>query len=671
MIAQPKIVHADSLPEDTSLTLPLLELAEILDLHKIWVESGGESGAKADLCSVNLANADLTGVNLQGAHLHKTNLRGADLSMANLRGASLVQADLRDTNLLGAELRGANLMGAMLYGAEGLWVGRLAGANLFDAILPESISAFDGAKAIAQATKTARWVYFLAMGVVAACCALILLTTDPRLLVNASAIPIPRSPNVLPLVGFYLGAPLLLLVLYLRLHFLLIRLWGSMAGLPAVFSDGQTPEKDGPWFLMGLIRSHFRWSREARSPLAPVEAGLATILAYWIVPVTLFFFWLRYLVRQDFRGTLLHIFLISASVAAAACLPAVVTRVLRHGEPLETKSETVARIVFSALRAALITAFALLLFSMGVIRGLPADRAVSPEIGRTDVRRWASQILQLTGYRPYADVTEAVLSPKLVEISADGSPETEGARLNQASLRYARAYRAFLAGARLWHADLDGAYFSEADLRGANLRDASLKNTVLDRISADHATFVSADAPGANFSSADLRSADLSYGTFEGADFSNAKLSAMSAYAADFKKARLIRADLSRGDLRDSKFDDATLALANLQEADFSSARIEKADFSGALLKSTIFLDADLANANLRGAALTGAILGNATLDGANLERADLRGALGLSPAQLCAATHWRGALLDADLAAGAQARCGNSQSAPFGPPAR
>src|SRR2546426_9196955 len=29
--------------------------------HKIWVESGGESGVKADLCGVNLAKADLTG----------------------------------------------------------------------------------------------------------------------------------------------------------------------------------------------------------------------------------------------------------------------------------------------------------------------------------------------------------------------------------------------------------------------------------------------------------------------------------------------------------------------------------------------------------------------------------------------------------------------------------
>src|SRR5258708_29802513 len=77
-----------------SIGISLLDLAEILDQHKIWVESGGESGVKAGLCGVNLAKADLTGVNLQGAHLHQTNLACADLSMANLLGASLVRSNL-------------------------------------------------------------------------------------------------------------------------------------------------------------------------------------------------------------------------------------------------------------------------------------------------------------------------------------------------------------------------------------------------------------------------------------------------------------------------------------------------------------------------------------------------------------------------------------------------
>src|ERR1700691_3214002 len=337
--------------EDGFASISMLELAEVLDQHRIWVESGGETGAKADLCGVSLAKADLTGVNLQGASLQRVNLAGADLSMANLRGASLVQADMRDTNLLGAELRGANLMGANLYGAEGVWVGRLGGANLFDAILPETVAAFDSSKAIEDATKVARWFYFLMLGISAASCLLIAATSDVRLIINSSAIP--HTGNILPMTGFYLGGSLLLFVAYVRFHFLLLRRGGGMAERPAVFVDGQTFEKDGPWYLMGVVRRHFKWNRDSRSPFAMLESLLSTFLAYWVVPSTLFLFWLRYLVRQDFRGTLLHTVLLTLSVGAATCLPSIVSKFLRPGELRRQKSKNILRLAFLTLRAAL------------------------------------------------------------------------------------------------------------------------------------------------------------------------------------------------------------------------------------------------------------------------------------------------------------------------------
>src|SRR5207249_10090665 len=150
----------------------------------------------------------------------------------------LVRANLQSANLLGTEFRGANLMGANVYGADGLWFGRLGGTNLFDAVLPESISAVDSSKAIGDATKVARWFYFLTLGVSAICCLLIAFTSDVRLLVNSSALHTTRLGNLLPMTGLYLGGPLVLLALSLRFHFLLLRLWGSMAALPAVFPDG-------------------------------------------------------------------------------------------------------------------------------------------------------------------------------------------------------------------------------------------------------------------------------------------------------------------------------------------------------------------------------------------------------------------------------------------------
>src|SRR6266478_4341872 len=517
-IATESPAQADVLSGGDSIGISLLDLAEILDQHKIWVESGGESGVKADLCGVNLAKADLTGVNLQGAHLHRTNLAGADLSMANLRGVSLVRSNLQNANLLGTELRGANLMGANLYGAEGLWFGRLGGTNLFDAVLPESISAVDTSKAISDATKIARCFYFLTVGASLLCCLLIAFTTDVRLLLNTSALPFMRLGNVLPMTGLYLGGPLVLLALSLRFHFLLLRLWGSMAALPAVFPDGQTLEKDGPWYLMGLVRRHFRWQSDTKSAMTTFETVLSTVLAYWIVPVTMFFFWLRYLPRQDFRGTLLHVFLMTLSVATATCLPFVVSRVLRPGDIRLPKTKNILRLILGTTRAALATAFILFLFSLGVNRGLPFDRSTAAEESPADVRRWASMVFQSVGYRPYADMTEAALStpPRKGEEWTDETVEgIAGAKLNQMNLRFARGYKAFLINAKLWRANLDGVYLSEADLRGANLREALLRSAILDRAQLAHAVFVSAKATGANLTSSDLRFADLTYVTFE------------------------------------------------------------------------------------------------------------------------------------------------------------
>lgn len=662
MLADIQDIHGQSAPEDSAATISLIDLAETLDQHKLWVESDGESGNKADLCGVNLSRADLTGVNLEGAFLQRANLTGADLSMANLRGASLVQANLRNSNLLGTELRGANLMGANLYGAEGVWVGRLGGTNLFDAVLPETIAAFDTSKAIADATKFARWFYFLILGLSLACLTLIGYTTDVRLIVDASAIPIPRLGRFLSMTSFYLGAPLVLFVLYLRFHFLLLRLWGSMSGLPAVFKDGQTLEKDGPWYLMGLVRRHFRWMREGRSPFWVLETVVATILAYWVVPATLFMFWLRYLARQDFRGTLLHAFLLTLSVAAATCVPTILARVLQPGDLLRHKSKNLWRLSFATARAALLTGCALLLFSLGVNRGLPSDGEIAPQHPAASALRWVSEAMQSIGYRPYAELTEAMLSgpPPRGNWSEEALPSVPGAKLNEMNLRFARAYKAYLVNAKLWRANLEGAYLSEADMRGSNLREVTLRDAVLDRVQASKIVLVSADASRANFTGADLRGADFSFATLTDARLSNVRLGGATMYAASLRNAQMLRSDLTRADMRDTKMEHVVLSFATLEQTDFSSAKLNDSNATGAQFKGTILMDADLRNADLRGASFNAAIFRETLIAGANVASADMRGALGLTAEQVCSTQGWQGAQFDADVLAQTQALCGS-----------
>jgi uncharacterized protein YjbI with pentapeptide repeats len=654
--------EVELVPESRSTISNLLEVAEALDQHRLWVESGGTQGARAELSGAHLVEADLTGANLQGAQLQKANLRGADLSMANLRNANLVEADLRETNLLGTEFSGANLMGANLYGAQGLWAGRLGGTNLFDATLPEAVAALNGSRTIAQFTQSARWFYLMLMALCAGSMALIAMTSDVRLLLDQSPWRTTRIPSLLPLQGFYLGAPLLLAALYLRLQFLFLRLWGSMGALPAVFPDGQTPEKDGRWYLMGPIRPYLRWSRDPRSPLGLAECYVAILLAYWAVPTVLFFFWLRYLVLQDYRGTLLHVFLFTLASAAACGLPRIVKRVLRPGDWTEESTQHFMRDVLRALRIPAAVGAAFFLLSVGVIRGLPADSRLRPEVGKADPRRWAAALFQVVGYRPYADVTDeniASQAEKAAITNDTPSNDATGPRLNEIDLRYARGYHAAFANARLWRANLEGTSLAEANFRGANLREANLRSSHMDRVQAANANLVSTDAQEAVFAGGNFQGADLSFANLSGAALTTANMQRATLYSVNLRAADLLRADLSHADLRDTKLEQANLSLATLEQTDFSAAKMQGVNLTGAQAKGTIFLDADLSRADLRGAAFPGAILRGAKLDGANVMGADLRGALGLEAWQLCATQGWRGAQLDADVKAAAEQNCG------------
>jgi uncharacterized protein YjbI with pentapeptide repeats len=642
-----------------------LGIADALEQHRVWVESDGTQGVQGHFAGTDLTGMDLTAANLQGADLAKANLRGADLSMANLRNANLVEADLRDTNQLGTEFAGANLMGANLYGAQGLWAGRLGGANLFDATLPEAVAALTGRKTIEQFTQSARWFYLLLMALCVTACGLIALTTDVRLILDESATVVARLPRLLPLQGFYLGAPLLLTAFYLRLQFLLLRLWGSLGALPAIFPDGQTPEKDGRWYLMGQIRPYLRWTREPRSAVAMMECYVAMLLSYWVVPAVLFCFWLRYLVMQDYRGTLLHLVLFTMASGAACAMPRVVKRVLRPGDWTEESTPQFLRDVLQATRVPVLVGLTLFLLSIGVIRGLPGDPSLRPEVGQEDPRRWAATGMQFAGFRPYADLSEESVSAARddAEGASGGGVETNGPRLNEINLRYSRGYHAAFANARMWRANLEGSSLADADFRRANLREANMRSAKMDHVRADKANFVSADAQGAVFNGGSFANSDWSFADLKGATLNTANLANATMYSADLRQANLLRADLTHTDLRDAHLEDAVLSMAKMEQTDFSAAKMVGANLTGAQAKGTIFLEADLSKADLRGGTFAGAVLRQVKLDGANVMGADFRGALGLEAWQVCATQGWRGAQFDADVQAAVAASCGGVAS--------
>ncbi|HEV2299201.1 MAG TPA: pentapeptide repeat-containing protein [Candidatus Acidoferrales bacterium] len=643
-----------------------LEFEDVLEQHRRWIDSDGRAGKRADLSGANFESADMIGAELAGANLFRANFQGADLLMANFRGACLVEADLREATLVGANFRETSLAGARLETSTGLLAPQLAGANLLGAMMPDTVSLGDELVQVASVSRNVRKL----LAAVALACAIawviLLRTTDAQLLSNAPILAIPRAGYLMPLGAFYLVGPIFLLGLYIGVHMALQRVWDVLAEVPAVFPDGKRLEDNMPRFVMALARSQLNWLTFKRSPAFILESLLSTALAYWLIPATMLLFWARYLTVQDFRGTLLQITLLMVVAMIARALQ---TRANGLPSRAQKRPNILLRFLRSVRNASptamtIVSGLALLLLSLGAIRGLPHNSSRGQGWSSRDYRSWAANAFWLIGYDPFANISQASLStpPPGGLASADDVKKVQGARLEDASLRYAQAYGVFLANARMRGADLQGATLSEADLRGANLREANLEGALLDRAQMSHTNLTLAQLDGAKMSRADLTGADLTSALLTDAVLVDAHMDGANLYGAQLGQSRLARASMQKADLRGAHLDGAEMSRADLRGAYIGSAKLGGARLENALLGGAFLDDADFRNADFTGASLTGAILSGTDFTGAKLAGADFRGALQVTAVQICAAGDRRGILLDDALQAQVVARCGAVQ---------
>ena len=139
------------------------EIAEILEKHKLWINSNCCKGEKANFrntilryqffCGEDLAGADFSYADLRGIYMMNANLYGAmfeaalvkeaNFTGANLKSTNLEHANFEDANFQYADLAFANLHACYLGGAD-LRNANLQGANLYgafikDCLLPEKL----------------------------------------------------------------------------------------------------------------------------------------------------------------------------------------------------------------------------------------------------------------------------------------------------------------------------------------------------------------------------------------------------------------------------------------------------------------------------------------------------------------------------------------------------
>jgi len=503
------------------------------------------------------ANASLPVADLSGQKLS-----GADLSGANLRGANLRGSDLQQAKLLNTTLRDTDLQDADLKGATGLLAGQLGGTNVCGAKLPDEIKIFDGLKNIEEISKHTGNLFFSLLLACVYSWLTIATTTDALLLTNSASSPLPIVGAAVPIVAFYLAAPLFLLGLYIYLHLNLQRLWEGLAELPAIFPDGRPLDKKAyPWLLNGLVCAYLPRLRKYRPPLSHVQVGISVFIAWWLGPLTILLFWARYLRRHDWPATILLVVLLTASIGTAIMLYSLAAATLRgENRKLRTLKEALKdRRSYKRCAVILGVGIVFYLFSFGAINGIRADFAspnpdspLTANLKATDPRLWAPRVFLWLGYNPFAELREVDVSIRPPNWTGQKEEEialVKRARLRGKNLRYADAYRAFLVGADLNGTNLQGAYLFQTNLRGADLMWADLQEAFLSE----------ADLQGANLQKTNLRATDLSGANLKQARMEGAVLKETSLEGTDLRGANLTDAiGLTRKQIQSALIDEKT-----------------------------------------------------------------------------------------------------------------
>jgi uncharacterized protein YjbI with pentapeptide repeats len=640
------------------------ELAGVLQAHQRWLETGGREGERADLAHASLRSADLRDANLQGARLAR-----ADFSCAILVGARLDRADLSSAVLIEADLSRASfnrarLQGADLTNAKGFSGDQLAGADVSGARLPADLQKLDSLQMIEETSRKGRAIFLFMLLGCAYSWLTIVTTTDARLLTDSATSPLPLIRLNIELADFYGVMPLILAGLLLWLHVTLLPLWEGFAGLPVRFPDGRRLDEHAhPWLLNALTRRQFALFKK-RAPIDHLEEWASIFLAWWVVPLTLFGFWLRYLPRYERFDTWLHIGLLTAAAAAGIAFYRAAAIKIKGsaGETFRWKSCWRDRRVYEGLSLVLLLGV-LGALSYGVFNGKrsPAhlltyseyrQGTLNEETGLAgflhaglgqgwDSVPWA---LAQLGYSPFADLREKDVSIRpanYLQIDArERNRHVTGANLRGRDLRYADAAHEFLVNADMGAADLRHASLASANLQGAileganlpraDLEGADLENADLGGARLQKARLGKANLQKARLTSAKAQKAFLEGANLQGANLEGANLRKANLTQVNLRKARLEDAILQRADLKQANLQGARLGSANLQDGKLWVADLREADLASANLRR-----ANLSRANLRKANLRGAKLQGADLERANLRGADLEGARGLAQEQL------------------------------------
>jgi uncharacterized protein YjbI with pentapeptide repeats len=292
-----------------------------------------------------------------------------------------------------------------------------------------------------------------------------------------------------------------------------------------------------------FVRAHFTKLNKGRPFLSYFQAWVSTLLAWWLVPITLFLFWGRYMRRHELFWTICHAFLLAVAIISAVRLYRIAGETLRGNEresfswkDVISRRSTYVRLAFATTLIAV-----LVVISVSAIYG-SANSSMS-------------RMMEAAGYSLFANINNADVCIKPPNWTGKSVAELDlvtGANLAWKDLRHAHGYQSFFV-----HANLEGSQMEESSLVFADFRRASARGIHLD---------------DALMLSSRLNEADLTVASMKRANLS---------------KASLVSSELSQAHLENAKFSETDLTAArlvgsNLTSAIFDKTIIKYADFRGA-----------------------------------------------------------------------------------------
>jgi uncharacterized protein YjbI with pentapeptide repeats len=653
---------------------PLNQLDRQLNLKKTLLPE------KANFRGKSLAQAIFVEACSKGADFTEADLTGANFRRADLTGTLFVGANCTNTDFTESKLRDADLTGC-----HGLNMANLAGADLTGAIPPIAIAGFKMLDNVADSAKQAQTLFITLLAACTYSWLTISSTKDVDLLSNSTTSPLPILSTAIPIAGFYFVVPILLVLLFDYFHIALLRLWEMLGDLPAIFPEGVPLDKrTSPWLLSGLIRSNLLILKSQTPPLANLQAFVSMLLAYWTVPITLVWYWIRYLPRHEWVGSSLHEGLILLCIGLALLFSSLSRAVLARRKTVHCLyiwMAPAAILLLGDLVAVIVSGLGLDKSSRSILE------AISPQpFLPQDVRGGAVALALLcvflgagldllVRHHLYYDVPPTrpeILRRLAVPIVAVAVVTSVLGVMTFGSIEAIRsehpAYDARRWVHKVWRvfgfdvfanlSDVDVSHNTpkagDATVKRAAARfnKANLAYSTVHKAYLEDVTFANAVLPHSDLSYAHLRDADFSFADLHGSSLEYADLTGTNLSDANLAKTHMtVARGLLAGQVRLARaWQLSALPIDLYRSFELTGPLLRPSIFSTLTsLRPRVFdlQDLDLSRISLKGidlrlAVLKGANLAESDVTGAKIFNTDFRGALNLTVDQIRSMSGWR-----------------------------